>query len=93
MFREKLFYVLIGALVASSVFVLVGATDISPPNYGRYQVSSWSSPIGTDSVAVGAFIVDSATGETKMVMQKTVSAKEMGLSGKDDTKKMFHAIR
>lgn len=91
--KEKIKYIVIGAAIASFLFLLVGATDVSAPNYGRYQISSWSSPTGNNSIAVGAFVVDTATGETKMVVHKTVSAKETGLYGKDETRKPFNAIK
>jgi hypothetical protein len=36
-----------------------------PPQYGRYQISAWSTRLGEHAGGVGVFIVDTATGETK----------------------------
>lgn len=90
---ERLFYLAVGAIITASFFLLVGATDVSAPNYGRYQISAWSSQTGKDSVAVGAFVLDTATGETKVVYHRTVSAVEARLNGKDELRKPFHAIK
>lgn len=91
--KEKLFYVVIGSIITATLFLLVAATDVSAPNYGRYQLSSWSSQNGNNSVAVGAFILDTATGETKLVYHKTITAAENGLYGKDELRKPFHAVK
>lgn len=91
--KDKILYASIGAIIATTLFLLVGATDVSAPSYGRYQVSAWSSPTGKDSVRVGAFVTDTATGETKVVYHKTVSAAETGLYGKDQLGKPFYSIK
>ncbi|MDD2366137.1 MAG: hypothetical protein PHN84_08240 [Desulfuromonadaceae bacterium] len=92
-YKEKLLYIAFGAVIAATSFILLAATDVSAPNYGRYQISSWSSPTGKDSVAVGAFVLDTATGETKVVYHKTISAAETGLHGKDNLRKQFYTIK
>jgi hypothetical protein len=58
--REKLKYFLLGVLLAVSLALLTGAYANS---FGRYQVSAW----GGGSIGYGAFVVDTSTGETKMV--------------------------
>lgn len=59
---ERLKFFLLGVLLAISLTVLTGAYANSN-SFGRYQVSAWSG----SSVGFGAFIVDTTTGETKMV--------------------------
>ena len=65
--------VLLGALSLATILLLVGATDISAPNYGRYQISSWSTRINDNKAVVGAFVLDTATGETKNVYTRLVN--------------------
>lgn len=57
---EKLKYFLLGLLVAVSLAILTGAYGNSS---GRYQVSAWSG----GGIGYGAFVVDTTTGETKIV--------------------------
>lgn len=57
---EKMKFFLLGVLVAISLAVIMGASSAS---FGRYQVSAWSG----SNIGFGAFIVDTTTGETKMV--------------------------
>jgi hypothetical protein len=59
----KLIYFLLGVLLTVSLAVLTGAYDGEQSYVGRYQVSSWSA----DGIGAGAFVVDTTTGETKMV--------------------------
>lgn len=70
----------------------VFAVDVSPPNYGRYQLSSWSTHIDDDTAAVGAFIIDTATGETRTAFIRLIDKSGKGLVIKNDLKKPFHAI-
>ena len=57
---EKLKFFLLGVLLAISFVILMGASGGS---FGRYQVSAWSG----SNIGFGAFVVDTTTGETKMV--------------------------
>ena len=57
----RLKFFALGALVVIAAVFLTGM-DAPAPNYGRYQISAWG-----DATAHGAFIVDTATGETKIV--------------------------
>lgn len=90
---SRLLWMCIGALSLTVVFLLLGAIDISAPNYGRYHISSWSTQIGNDKAAVGAFIVDTATGETKTVYTRLVNKDGMGKVLRNDLKKTFHEIQ
>ena len=58
---KRLRFFALGALVVLAAVFLMGM-DAPAPRYGRYQISAWG-----DAAAHGAFIVDTATGETKIV--------------------------
>lgn len=70
--KLKVQYFLLGVGSSLVVALLTAAANTNPPpNYGRYQISSWASQIGTEGGSIGAFIVDTATGETKTVYSRT----------------------
>jgi hypothetical protein len=73
--------------------LLAGATDIGPPNYGRYQISSWSTNFGSNSGGFGVFIADTATGETKMVYSRVFGETGNGEIKKDELGKTFFSIK
>lgn len=83
----------LGVLAVLLVFLLTAAVDISAPNYGRYQISSWSSPLSSDGGAFGAFVVDTATGETKLVYSRTFGKIDDGKVRNDYLKMPFGAIK
>ena len=82
----------LGLLAAVVLFFLVAAVDVSAPSYGRYQISSWSSSLGSKGGAFGAFVLDSATGETKLVYSRTFGDVGSGSVKKNQLKKFFGAI-
>lgn len=57
---QRLRFFALGAFMVLTAVFLMGM-DAPAPNYGRYQISAWG-----DAAAHGAFIVDTATGETKI---------------------------
>lgn len=57
---EKLKFFLLGVLLAISLVIIMGANGGS---FGRYQVAAWSG----SNIGFGAFIVDTTSGETKIV--------------------------
>jgi hypothetical protein len=69
---EKIKYFLLGILLTISLLLLIGAYGNSP---GRFQVSAWSG----SGTGYGTFVVDTATGETKMAFLNTGIAKENNL--------------
>jgi hypothetical protein len=91
--RERLTYFIFGTLAAVIVLLLLGATEIGPPNYGRYQISAWSGSLGGDRGGVGVFIVDTASGETKTVYSRVYGGSDPGVVVKDDLRKPFHSIK
>jgi hypothetical protein len=90
--KEKIIYFSAGLLFGIMLVVTMGMTDISPPNYGRYQISSWAGQFGADSGGVGAFIVDTATGETRTVYSRHYSGSTAQVL-KDNLRKPFHSIK
>ncbi len=61
--RERAKYLLMGMLIIIGMLFLTGATnDTVVIDNGRYQVAAWG-----DGTAHGAFIVDTISGETKIV--------------------------
>jgi hypothetical protein len=66
--RDRIKFFLLGVSAALGTILLVGATSgpPGPPHYGRYQVSAWGTRLGGNAGGMGAFVVDTATGETKM---------------------------
>lgn len=90
--NEKIKWMFLGGVLAIVVMLLVGATDISAPNYGRYQLSSWSSSVGDDKAVVGAFVIDTATGETRNVYTRLVDTDGHGRVMKNGLKETFHSV-
>ncbi len=71
-FRERVKYILLGMLIMIGMIFLMGASnDTVVIDNGRYQISTWG-----DGKAHGAFIVDTISGETKIVYRY----KELGNS-------------
>ncbi len=62
-YKERVKFFLMGMLVVIGMMFLMGATnDTVVIDNGRYQISAWG-----DGKAHGAFIVDTISGETKIV--------------------------
>jgi hypothetical protein len=91
--KGRLLYFIIGLLSGIALLSIIGATDFGPPNYGRYQISSWGTPLGKDLAGVGVFVVDTATGETKTVYSRIYGGADSGQVIKDDLRKPFHSIK
>lgn len=91
--KSRLLLVLLGALSLATILLLVGATDIGAPNYGRYQISSWSTRINEDKAVVGAFVLDTATGETKNVYTRFINPDGTGDVLKNNLNTTFYNIK
>lgn len=91
---ERVKYFLLGIAVVTGILFLAGADTLAPPppNYGRFQISSWATSFGSNSGGVGAFVIDTVTGETKTVYSRIYGAPEEGKLIKNDLKKPFIAI-
>ena len=85
----------IGILATLIIALLLGAAvTVKNPTlgYGRYQLSSFATQISEDSAIVGAFMVDTASGETKTVYMRTFGKPPKSTNTKLDLKKPFSAI-
>ena len=91
--RERVKFFSLGLLFALAIMLLAGATDISAPNYGRYQISSWGSAFGEKGGGFGLFIADTATGETRMVYSRIFGEPGNGEVKKDELGKTFFNIK
>lgn len=91
LWTERTKFFLLGIAVVTGILFLTGADSLSPPapNYGRFQISSWATSFGNNSGGVGAFIIDTITGETKTVYSRIYGAPEEGKILKNDLKKPF----
>lgn len=69
--KDKIRYFLLGIAIIFAFIVLTGISKTPPPNYGRYQISSFAAAIENNGSIIGAFVVDTATGETKTVYSRT----------------------
>lgn len=88
----------LGLFAALAIMLLAGASEIGPnnfgpPNYGRYQISSWSSSFGDKGGGFGVFIADTATGETKLVYSRVFGDIGNGGVKKDELGRTFSRIR
>jgi hypothetical protein len=91
---ERAKFFLLGIACVAGILFLAGADTLAPPppNYGRFQISSWATSFGNNSGGVGAFVIDTVTGETKTVYSRIYGAPEDGKLIKNDLKKPFIAI-
>jgi len=94
LWTERAKYFLLGMAVVTGILFLAGADTLAPPppNYGRFQISSWATSFGNNSGGVGAFVVDTITGETKTVYSRIYGAPVEGKLIKNDLKKPFISI-
>jgi hypothetical protein len=94
LWKERIKYFLLGTLVVTGILFLVGADSLNPPppHYGRFQISSWATSLGDNSGAVGAFVIDTVTGETKTVYGRIYGNPGEGKLIKNDLRKPFIAI-
>ncbi|BCL59923.1 hypothetical protein DGMP_06160 [Desulfomarina profundi] len=94
--RERIVSFTIGALCLFVVSLLMGAASDyqnSTLNYGRYQISSWATQLNRGSGAVGAFVLDTVSGETRTVYMRTYGDPGDTRVVKNNLKKSFSAMR
>lgn len=89
---DKLKYFLLGLLTIAGVVFLMGNRS-STPSYGRYQVSSWGTAFGDFSGGCGAFIIDTATGETKTAYMYIYGTSDGMSILKNNLGKSFYEIK
>jgi len=82
-----------GIVVTIFCFILMGAIKSPPPpNYGRFQLQSWAASPVDGGALVGAFVIDTATGETKTVYSRLVKSKRESIIFTNQLKKTFIKI-
>ncbi len=93
---ERLKFFILGMVALLGLLVLTGAVPNSTAptlQFGRYQISSWGTSLGNNSGAMGVFIVDTVSGETKTVYSRTFGDTGKTEILKNDLKKPFASIR
>lgn len=98
-FRERCLYFTLGAVSLAVVSFLLGAAsdyqhnNSSTLNFGRYAISSWATQLDSKSGVVGAFVLDTVSGETRTVYYRTYGDVPKSEASKNDLKKPFIAIQ
>jgi len=99
MLRERFLYFSLGVLSLAVVSFLMGAaadyqtSNNATLNFGRYAISSWATQVDSKSGVVGAFVLDTVSGETRTVYYRTYGDVPKNEAQKNDTKKPFNAIQ
>jgi hypothetical protein len=88
----RLKYFLLGLMTISAVIFLMGNRS-STPSYGRFQISSWGTAFGDFSGGCGAFIIDTATGETKTAYMYIYGTSDGMSILKNNLGKSFYEIK
>lgn len=94
--REKLLYFAFGALSLALATLLLGAASDhrnSTLNFGRYQLAAWATQVDDKSGLVGAFVMDTVSGETRTAYIRAYGDLPSSRVIKKDLKKPFSAIR
>jgi hypothetical protein len=97
--RERLLYFSLGVVSLALVSFLMGAaTDYQNSNnttlnFGRYAISSWATQVDNKSGVVGAFVLDTVSGETRTVYYRTYGDIPKSEAQKNELKKPFNAIQ
>jgi hypothetical protein len=95
--RERFLYFTLGILsLALMLFILGASTEYqnnTTLNFGRYAISSWATQIDSKSGVVGAFVLDTVSGETRTVYIRTYGNVPETKVEKNDLKKPFFSIQ
>ena len=97
--RDRVLYFFFGVLSLAIVSFLMGASADNQPNnnttlnFGRYALSSWATQLDHKSGVVGAFVLDTVSGETRTVYIRTYGDVPKSETVKNDLKKPFNAIQ
>jgi hypothetical protein len=94
--RERLLFFSLGAFCLLVVSLLMGAASDyqnATLNFGRYQMSAWATRLNQESGAIGAFVMDTVSGETRTVYMRTYGKPGKSKVVRNDLKKPFNSIR
>ena len=92
--RAQLKFFILGIAVTLSCLLFIGAIKSPPPpNYGRFQLQSWATSPDDGGALVGAFVIDTATGETKTVLSRLVKFSGESVTYKNELNKQFINIK
>ncbi len=97
--KERLLFFSLGALSLAVASLLMGAAsdyinnNNTTLNFGRYAISSWATQIDAKSGIVGAFVLDTVSGETRTAYIRTYGDVPKSELVKSDLKKPFNAIQ
>ncbi len=92
-------YFFLGVIATLFFLVLTGAIDHQGSSssaalgFGRYQLSSWAASFGEKGGVVGAFVIDTVSGETRTVYNRTYGPPMESTVIKNDLKKSFSSIK
>ena len=90
--QERLKFFIIGVMTLLLLFFLTGAKNFGSLN-GRYQISSWGMQLGENAGGCGTFIVDTATGNTKVAYTVIYGANPQRSVLINNLRKPFNAIK
>lgn len=93
--RERSLFFALGMLSLVVIGLLLGAASDyqnQTLNYGRYQISAFATRLGEESGVVGAFVVDTVSGETRTAYMRTYGDPPHNTASKNDLKKPFNSI-
>lgn len=95
LFNGKIGAFLLGILATLGLVLLTGAADNTQAviQHNRYQLSSWGTQVGPSAGVFGAFVMDTNTGETKIVYAKVYGEPNPGKVVKDDLGKAFATVQ
>ena len=91
-------YFFLGVAATLFFLVLTGAIDHQGSSsatlgFGRYQLSSWATSFGDEGGGVGAFVIDTVSGETRTVYSRIYGPSMQSAVVKNDLKKPYSSIK
>ncbi len=92
-YNERVKYFVFGIGLTLLCILCLGAVNSPPPpHYGRFQLQSWAAAPVDGGALVGAFVIDTATGETKTVYSRLVKSEKQSVIFTNQLKKPFSRI-
>jgi len=94
----KIKHFFLGAAATLLLLMLTGAIDNGSSssatlNFGRYQLSSFATSFGDKGGVIGAFVIDTVSGETRTVYSRIYGPEMESKLVKNDLKKPFISIQ